>query len=93
MSVAAHAVDRLGRAEHLATERVVGPQRLVGQGVHPVLGLVLGQGELLEDHLALGLDLVGPERRRGDDVGQQVEARARPRSPAAACSTRCAPGR
>ena len=73
MSSRSIASMRVDRAEHLAAERVVGEQRLVDERVHPVVGLVLGQEDLLEDHLALGVDLVGPERGIGDDVGEQVE--------------------
>ena len=51
-----------------------GVERLGEQVVHEVGGLVLVHEDLLEDHLALGLDLVGAERRRPHDVGEDVEA-------------------
>ena len=67
------AADRLAGAEHLTAERVVREQRLAEEGDHPVVGRVLLHGDLLEDHLALGLDLVGPEGRRPEDVAEDVE--------------------
>src|SRR3712207_7490138 len=36
-------------------------------------GVVLLHAQLLEDDLALGLDLVGPERRRPQHVAEDVE--------------------
>ncbi len=70
---AVHGVDRLERAEHLAPQRVIAPQRLVRQRQHAVVALVLGLVELLEDDLALALHVVDVERRGGDHVGEQVE--------------------
>ena len=59
--------------------------------VHDVVGRVLGHQQLLEDDLALGVDLVRPERRPRDDVAEQVEAEGQLRRRAGACSTPCAP--
>ena len=93
MSSRVMAVDRRPREpSDLAPERVVGEQRLVEQRVHDVVGRVLVHEDLLEDHLALGVDLGRAEGGRADDVDQQVEPEGRgsvagqPR-----VVTRCAP--
>ena len=57
----------------LPAERVVGEQRLGEEHVDEVVGRVLAHAELLEDHLALRLDLVGAEGGRHDDVVEEVE--------------------
>jgi hypothetical protein len=59
-------------------ERVAGEDRLGQQGVDVVLGHVQAHQDLFEDHLALGVDLVGPEGRLGEDVAQDVEAHVDP---------------
>ncbi len=46
------------------------------QGVGPVLGVLLGLGQLLEDHPALQVDLVGPHGGAQHQVAQQVEGEA-----------------
>ena len=61
----------------LPPERVLGEQRLEQQGVHPVVGRVLVHGELFEDDLALGFDVVVTERRTREHVGEQVETEGR----------------
>ena len=58
-------------AEHAAAQRVLAEDRLGEHVVDPVLGLVLVHRDLLEHHLALGVDVrVG---RRQQHLGQQVE--------------------
>ena len=75
--VAGDRLDGGHLAEHLAPERVVGEQRPRQRGVHPVLGRVEVHEDLLDDHLPLGLDLGGPERRRGEHVGEDLDAERR----------------
>src|SRR5437588_2425329 len=72
--VAAEGRDRLCGREHLAPGRMLWEQGFGEQVVDELRGLVLVHQDLLEDHLALGLELVGAERRRTDDVAQDVEA-------------------
>ena len=72
--LAPHGRDGLLVAQHVPAERVVGEQGLEEHLVHEVGGLVGVHQDLLEDHLALGLDLVGPEGRLPHDVGEDVEA-------------------
>ena len=71
--VAGHGLDRLLGAEGLEPEAVVGEQRLQQAGVHDVVGGVLVHEDLLEDDLALGVDLGRPEGGRADHVDEQVE--------------------
>ena len=52
---------------------MVGEQRAGEQVVHEVVGRVVAHPDLFEDHLALRLDLVGAQRRRPHDVGEDVE--------------------
>ena len=76
--VAGGGLDRLAGAEHLAAERVAREQGLGQQGVDVVLGHVEVHEDLLDDHLALGVDLVGPERRVGEHVAEDVDAEVDP---------------
>ncbi len=71
--VAPHGLDGVDRAGHLAPERVVGEQRLVAEGVHALLGLVLLEGDLLEDDLALGVDVGLAQRGCGEHVAEHAE--------------------
>ena len=68
-----HRRDRRLGAEDRTADGVVGEERLAEQVVDEVVGLVLRHQDLLEDHRPLGLDLVGPERRRPHDVAQDPE--------------------
>ena len=65
--------DRLLRTGDLATERVLGEQRAGEHVVHEVVGRVVAHLDLFEDHVPLRLDLVGAQRRRPHDVGEDVE--------------------
>ena len=56
--------DDVGAPEHPAAERVVAEDRLGEHVVDAVRRLVLVHRDLLEDHLALGLDLVRRQGRR-----------------------------
>ncbi|GIU90805.1 MAG: hypothetical protein KatS3mg010_1904 [Acidimicrobiia bacterium] len=71
--VAGHRRDALVRTDHLSPERVVREERTVEHVVHEVVGRVVAHGDLLEDHLALRLDLVGAQRRAPQHVGEDVE--------------------
>ena len=51
--------------------------RGLGQVEDEVVGLVMGGGDLLQDHVALALQFVVVEFGRGEDVGEDVE-RQRP---------------
>ena len=65
------------RPGDLTAERVTGEQRAGEQVVHEVVGRVVAHPDLLEDHLALRLDLVGAQRGRPHDVGEDVERERR----------------
>ena len=65
--------DHLGSPEHAPAERVVAEDRLGEHVVDAVLGLVLVHRDLLEHDLALGVDLVGRQRRGEQHLGHQVE--------------------
>ena len=65
--------DHLGLAEHPAPERVLAEDGLGEDVVDPVLGLVVVHRDLLQHHLALGVD-VGVGRRQ-QHFRQQVEDR------------------
>ena len=66
-------------ADHLRLSEDPAPERMVavnGSGEHVVnaIGrLVLVHRDLLEHHVALGVDLIGWQRRRGQHFGQQPE--------------------
>ena len=53
------------RSRRLPPERVLGEQRLEHQGVHSIVRRVVVHGQLFEDDLALAVDVVVAERRRG----------------------------
>src|SRR5205085_442394 len=64
--------DRVLAADHLAPERVVG-EDCFGQGhVDAVVGGVEAGGQLVQDDVALDLDVVLVERGVHHDVDQQV---------------------
>ena len=71
--------DRLLGAEDRRAERVALPEGahevLVGQ----VLRIVVGLADLLEDHAPFDLDVRRIERRRQDDVAEQIERLVEPR--------------
>ena len=90
--VAGHGGDRLLGAERLVAEPVPGEQRLEQAGVHDVVGGVLVHEDLLEDDLALGVDLGRAERRCPDHVDEQVEAEGQVTGRQAGVVARCAPG-
>jgi hypothetical protein len=81
--VAAHVVEE-GRARHRghdllraqdrAAERLVGVGRLLEEVAHEVVGRVADLPDLLQDDLALLLQLALVEGRALEDVGDQVEA-------------------
>ena len=65
--------DRRRRPQRVASERVVREERRL-----PALGRQVGRlvgvhQDLVEDDGPLGLDVVGPQRRRPHDVAQDVE--------------------
>ncbi len=63
--------DHLGFAQHPPTERVLAEDRFGEDVVNPVLGLVVVHRDLLQHHLALGVDLgIG---RSEQHLRQQVE--------------------
>jgi hypothetical protein len=64
----------LPRAQHLPAERVAGELRLGEHAEDAVVRRVLLHQQLLEDDLALGLQVLGAEGGTRDDVAQQVEA-------------------
>jgi hypothetical protein len=69
-----HLGDRVLGAEHLATQRVPGEQAgraLLGRLVRGLVGV---HEDLVQDDLALGIEIEGPQRRPPHDVGQDVEA-------------------
>ena len=78
------AVERVDRVPGDAGDRVVGAQDRaaeVGLAVHAehelvvdeVRGIVVAHGDLLEDHPALGVDVLGADQRGGDDVADHVD--------------------
>ena len=72
-----HGGDRVVRADDVPAERVVGEERPPEQLLHRVLGAVVGGGELLQDHVPLGPDVLRPQERLRHDVGQQLDAERR----------------
>ena len=74
-----HGLDDLGIAEDLPTERVGREQRVGEALLGDVRRLVEVHEHLLEDHLTFRVDLVRAQRRIPDDVGEDVERRARGR--------------
>ncbi len=67
------AADHVGAAEDAPAEGMVAVDRLREDVVDAILGLVLVHGDLLEHHLALGIDLVRGQRRREQHLGKEVE--------------------
>ena len=88
-----HGRHRLLGADHVPAQGVVGEQRPPQQLVDHLLGAVVGGGQLLEDHLPLGDDVLGPQQRVGHDVGQQLEPHRRGPGRAPAGRRPCAPWR
>ena len=68
------APHRRRRAEGVAPERVLGEERRLPPFRGQVGGLVGVHEDLVEDDGALGLDVVGAQRRLPHDVAQDVEA-------------------
>ena len=64
----------------VATEGVLRVERLGEAHVHDVFGVVLRRRQLLEDDLALGLDVVRTERRRGRTSSSRASVSARSRA-------------
>ena len=72
--LAGQGLDRgLGAGDGPA-ERGVGAPGLLGEElVDDVVGVVVVHGDLVEDHVALGLDVVGGQQRAGDHVAEDVD--------------------
>ena len=68
------APDRRRRPERVAPERMVREERALPALGGQVRRLVGVHQDLVEDHRALCLDVVGAQRRRPHDVAQDVEA-------------------
>ena len=66
-------LDRVDGAEDRAAERGVAEHRRGELVVHDVAGVVVVHGDLLEDHAALGLDVLGADQRIGHDVADDVD--------------------
>ena len=64
--------DVLGGPEHRAAQRVIAERGLVDQVLGHHRGLVVGARDLLDDHAALAVELVGIDPRPTDEVGQQI---------------------
>ena len=75
-SCGVEALDALGGAEDGAADRLLGEGRVLQQLVGDLVGAVAGGGDLLQDHLALALELVLGVARDLQDVGQDVEREA-----------------
>ena len=58
------------RPEDRSAERVVGPERLLEQVVDELVRRVLVHVDLLEDHLALGLEVRGSQGAVAEHVGE-----------------------
>ena len=71
--VAAERLDRLGRPGDRPGQRGAGPGRRCEQVVHHVVGIVVVHGDLVEDHLPLGLDVLGGDQGGGDHVAEDVD--------------------
>ena len=71
--VARHRGDGLARSEHRSTKRMMRKERRVRKLVHHIVRRVVAHADFLEDHVAFGLDLVGPEGRTPHDVGEDVQ--------------------
>ncbi len=71
--VARHRTDGVLRARDLTAERMRREQSAGEHVVHEVVGRVVAHPDLLEDHLALRLELVEADRRRPHDLGQDLE--------------------
>ena len=67
------AVIDLGTPDDLTADRMIREHRRREHVVHEIVGRVVAHADLFEDHLTLGLDVVGTQRRRPHDVGEDVE--------------------
>ena len=65
--------DALARAQDRPAERLAGKRRIEHQVIDDVVRTVAGGRDLLQDHLALALQLVGRIARVLQDVGQDIE--------------------
>jgi hypothetical protein len=73
---AGEAGDALARTQYRPAERLAGKRRIEHQIIDDVVRAVAGGSDLLEDHLALALQLVGRVARVLEDVGQNIERNA-----------------
>jgi len=67
--------DHARVAEDPTPERVIAVDRAREHVVDPVLRLVLVHRDLLQHHLALGIDLVDGQRGTDEHLGEQRESR------------------
>ena len=65
-------------ARCVASERVLAEDLLREPAVDDVVGTVVVHRQLFEDDVALVLELVGPQRRRGQHVTEQLDTFAEP---------------
>jgi hypothetical protein len=66
-------LDHSGIAQHPASQGVGAVDRLGEHVVDSILGLVLVHRDLLQHHVALGVDLVSGQRRAGEHLGEEPE--------------------
>ena len=71
--VARHRRDRRLRTRDGPAQRRVAVGLAREQVVHHVVGVVVVHGDLVEDHVTLGLDVLGRDRRGGDHVAEHVD--------------------
>ncbi len=64
----------LGGAENGTAERMLGPCPPLQQVEDQIVGRVVRGGDLLQDHVALALQLLPIEHRIDEDVGQHIES-------------------
>ena len=74
--VAVHGAHGVGVAEYFAAQRMIGEHALHEQHVDPVVGRVERRPQLLEDDLALGVDVGGTQCRRRQDPAEQLDPEA-----------------
>ena len=71
--VAGQRGDRRGGAGDGPAQRPVAPRLVREQVVDDVVGVVVVHRDLVEDHVALGLDVLGADQRVGDHVTEDVD--------------------
>ena len=71
--VARDALDEVAACRGSAGPRDARRSRRLGEIEDQIVGRVIGGGDLLQDDIALALELVGIENGLGQDIGQDIK--------------------